>query len=39
MMTYFENPIHVKETWHLVNAEGKTLGVRVETGRSRGHCQ
>ena len=26
MMTYFENPTHVKETWHLVNADGKTLG-------------
>jgi large subunit ribosomal protein L13 len=26
MTTYFENPVHVKETWHLVNAEGKTLG-------------
>lgn len=24
--TYFENPIHVKETWHLVDADGKTLG-------------
>jgi len=26
MMTYFEKPADVKETWHLVNAEGKTLG-------------
>ena len=26
MTTYFENPIHVKETWHLVDADGKTLG-------------
>lgn len=26
MTTYFENPVHVKETWHLVDAEGKTLG-------------
>lgn len=25
-MTYFEKPADVKETWHLVNAEGKTLG-------------
>ncbi|MBM4139684.1 MAG: 50S ribosomal protein L13 [Nitrospira sp.] len=25
-MTYFEKPVDVKETWHLVNAEGKTLG-------------
>ena len=25
-MTYFEKPAAVKETWHLVNAEGKTLG-------------
>jgi large subunit ribosomal protein L13 len=25
-MTYLENPIDVKETWHLVDAEGKTLG-------------
>jgi large subunit ribosomal protein L13 len=26
MTTYFENPVHVKETWHLVDADGKTLG-------------
>jgi len=26
MMTYLEKPADVKETWHLVNAEGKTLG-------------
>lgn len=26
MTTYFEKPADVKETWHLVNAEGKTLG-------------
>ncbi|MBI3357185.1 MAG: 50S ribosomal protein L13 [Nitrospirae bacterium] len=26
MTTYLENPTEVKETWHLVNAEGKTLG-------------
>ena len=26
MMTYIEKPAEVKETWHLVNAEGKTLG-------------
>lgn len=26
MMTYFERPAHVKETWHLVNADGRTLG-------------
>ena len=26
MMTYIEKPADVKETWHLVNAEGKTLG-------------
>jgi large subunit ribosomal protein L13 len=25
-MTYLEKPTDVKETWHLVNAEGKTLG-------------
>jgi large subunit ribosomal protein L13 len=25
-MTYFEKPADVKDTWHLVNAEGKTLG-------------
>ena len=25
-MTYLEKPADVKETWHLVNAEGKTLG-------------
>lgn len=26
MKTYLEKPADVKETWHLVNAEGKTLG-------------
>ncbi len=26
MTTYLEKPADVKETWHLVNAEGKTLG-------------
>lgn len=26
MMTYLEKPADVKETWHLVNAEGRTLG-------------
>jgi len=26
MMTYIEKPAEVKETWHLVDAEGKTLG-------------
>ena len=26
MMTYIEKPADVRETWHLVNAEGKTLG-------------
>lgn len=26
MMTYIEKPADVKEAWHLVNAEGKTLG-------------
>ena len=26
MMTYLEKPANVKEQWHLVNAEGKTLG-------------
>ena len=26
MSTYLEKPADVKETWHLVNAEGKTLG-------------
>jgi large subunit ribosomal protein L13 len=26
MATYLEKPADVKETWHLVNAEGKTLG-------------
>jgi large subunit ribosomal protein L13 len=26
MKTYLENPTNVKETWHLVDAEGKTLG-------------
>ncbi|MDH4098557.1 MAG: 50S ribosomal protein L13 [Nitrospira sp.] len=25
-MTYLEKPANVKETWHLVDAEGKTLG-------------
>ena len=25
-MTYLEKPADVKETWHLVDAEGKTLG-------------
>jgi len=25
-MTYFEKPADVKDTWHVVNAEGKTLG-------------
>jgi large subunit ribosomal protein L13 len=25
-MTYFEKPADVKETWHLVDADGKTLG-------------
>jgi len=25
-MTHFEKPADVKDTWHLVNAEGKTLG-------------
>lgn len=25
-MTYLEKPANVTETWHLVNAEGKTLG-------------
>jgi len=25
-MTYFEKPADVKDTWHLVDAEGKTLG-------------
>ncbi len=25
-MTYFEKPAAVKETWHLVNAEGRILG-------------
>ncbi len=25
-MTYLEKPLEVTETWHLVNAEGKTLG-------------
>jgi len=25
-MTYFEKPAAVKDTWHLVDAEGKTLG-------------
>ncbi len=25
-MTYFEKPANVKDTWHLVDAEGKTLG-------------
>lgn len=25
-MTYLEKPADVKETWHLVNAEGRTLG-------------
>jgi large subunit ribosomal protein L13 len=25
-MTYVQKPADVKETWHLVNAEGKTLG-------------
>lgn len=25
-MTYIEKPADVKEAWHLVNAEGKTLG-------------
>lgn len=25
-MTYLEKPTDVKETWHLVDAEGKTLG-------------
>jgi large subunit ribosomal protein L13 len=25
-MTYLEKPADVKEAWHLVNAEGKTLG-------------
>ncbi|MEK7272358.1 MAG: 50S ribosomal protein L13, partial [Nitrospirota bacterium] len=26
MTTYLEKPANVKEQWHLVNAEGKTLG-------------
>jgi len=26
MVTYLEKPADVKETWHLVNAEGRTLG-------------
>ena len=26
MTTYLEKPADVKETWHLVDAEGKTLG-------------
>lgn len=26
MSTYLEKPANVKEIWHLVNAEGKTLG-------------
>lgn len=26
MTTYLEKPADVKETWHLVNAEGRTLG-------------
>ncbi len=26
MTTYFEKPTQVKESWHLVDAEGKTLG-------------